>query len=219
MKSLQEFVKYFSKPILSDASFRALPKFFALQPKDYLAFSEKDLQTKDTRATVNAVGNIKRALNCRVDEIFCNWGMYKYSRNKHFSFPEKLKVLANIGILSPLVLKNINRYRNKVEHNYEEPVYEDAVDYYGTVALFVKYTDRILLTENDLGILRSESGEEYASIDIDPESSTILFSYKIDNKGSKEEKPIKGSFKIVLKTSSYDNYIRALKWWLKLVES
>jgi hypothetical protein len=107
------------------------------RPFEYLEFARKDLETgEDTRNTINAVGNAKRALHLQVETI-CNGYGYKA---KCKDFPPKLTFLRDIGIVAPKVLEKLNKIRNRIEHDYYCPTLDEANDFIDVVELFLYAT-------------------------------------------------------------------------------
>jgi len=118
-------------------------------PFEYLEFARKDLETgEDTRNTINAVGNAKRALHLQVETI-CNGYGYK-AKNK--DFPPKLTFLRDIGIVAPKVLEKLNKIRNRIEHDYYCPTVDEANDFIDVVELFLYATLSFIAVFPDEGI-------------------------------------------------------------------
>jgi hypothetical protein len=189
-----------------------------LQPKDYLNFSEKDLKSTDTRSLVNSIGNIKRALECRSDELLHAWGYITITERQKFELAEKLQLLSRIGVISPLVLKRIDVYRGDIETNYKEPSKDDVMDYYSVVSLFIKYTDRILHI-GEVQILNELQPEDSVLISVDEGNKTIRITYVFFDISKPESKPLSGIYKLRLTNTNFEEYTTILKWWLKLLEN
>ena len=129
------------------------------KPVDYLTFAHRDLVEGDNRAIVNALGNIKRAIECQLDVFLEMYGLYRLSIKEKWSFPKKIDVVRKIGIVAPGILRLINSKRNKMEHHHERPKKEEVVEFLDVAELFIELfkqkTHRIELLldyENDYGI-------------------------------------------------------------------
>jgi hypothetical protein len=108
-------------------------------PSTYLDFARADFdQEKSARSWVNTVSNAKRALHLQVDAlaVALGWSHVK-GRN---DFPTKLNFLGSCGVLSPTIIKRINRFRNSVEHDYYIPSEDEALEYLEIVELYLGAT-------------------------------------------------------------------------------
>lgn len=130
-----------------------------LWPSTYLDFAKKDFdEEKSPRCWVNAVSNAKRALHYQVDALATALGWeHLKSRN---DFPSKLNFLGSCGVLSPTIIKRMNRFRNTVEHDYYIPTENETLDYLEIVELYLsathfitihfpEYIDAYLMSDDD----------------------------------------------------------------------
>ncbi|MDY0384728.1 hypothetical protein [Trichlorobacter sp.] len=123
---------------LSDGCIEVEPSF-DLSPEDFIRFAELDLAQDDERSLVNALGNAKRAIDCRTDIII---SALKLSP-KRLKL-SKLSILKEIGALAPRILNKVRSARNLLEHEYVLPtreLVEDAVD---VAMLFEAAAHRVL---------------------------------------------------------------------------
>ena len=89
-------------------------------PNEFLQWAEQDLLSSDKRACGNALGNIKKSIHCRIDEIIHKTNItYGKDWNSHINIPQKLNILKNIGIKYRAVVQLITDERNKFEHDYK----------------------------------------------------------------------------------------------------
>lgn len=89
-------------------------------PSTYLAYAQADFEgEKDARTLVNTISNAKRALHYQVEGLAeaLGWNHFK-SRD---DFPTRLNFLGLCGVLSPTIIRRINRIRNSVEYDYYIP--------------------------------------------------------------------------------------------------
>jgi hypothetical protein len=108
-------------------------------PSTYLDFAKFDFEeAKTQRCFVNAVSNAKRALHYQVDAlaVALGWTHFK-ARN---DFPTKLNFLGSCGVLSPTIIKRINKLRNSVEHDYYMPNEDETLEYLEIVELYLGAT-------------------------------------------------------------------------------
>ena len=108
------------------------------KPIDYLTFARRDLVEGDTRALINALGNIKRAIECQLDVFLEMYGLLKLSIKEKWSFPKKIDIVRKIGIVAPSILRLINSKRNKMEHHHERPKKEEVVEFLDVAELFIE---------------------------------------------------------------------------------
>ena len=114
---------------------------FEICAEDFLEFAKKDFKGQDLRSRVNALGNVKRAIECRIDTLLYNYCLHKKSEKEGWNFPRKIEVLRELGIVAPDVLKKTNKKRNELEHQYVKPAKEDVDDAIGVAELFLSATD------------------------------------------------------------------------------
>lgn len=111
-------------------------------PDTYLDYAKDDFsdfaRLKSPRCLINSVSNAKRALHYQVDGLAnaLGWSEVKGKRD----FPTKLEFLGRCGILSPLIIKRINKLRNTVEHDYYVPTEDEALEYLEIVELYLGAT-------------------------------------------------------------------------------
>lgn len=131
-----------------------------LKPKDYLAFARSDMKEgSDPRSRVNAFGNAKRALHLQVDVIVDAFGFSKLKKGS--GFPSKREFCENVGLPVQNIITQLNKLRNKIEHDYilpEEQQVKDAID---IVELFLESTERYILNFPDNIVFPEYDAEVY----------------------------------------------------------
>lgn len=122
-----------------------LPKF-DLTPRDFIAFSEKDLEEEahDPYKLVNATSNLKRAVDCQLDSILSFLNIDELYRQKRLGVDRKLGFMKIAGIFNARSLEKLNKYRNRLEHHYELPNVEDVDVYFDVVSAFVSIGENIV---------------------------------------------------------------------------
>ena len=84
-------------------------KFSEIDAEDFLKFAKEDSKGRDLRSCVNALGNVKRAIECRIDSILYVYCLHKKSEKEKWDFPEKIGIIEQLGIVAPSILKrNLN---------------------------------------------------------------------------------------------------------------
>ena len=128
-------------------------------PSTYLEFARNDLiEGNENRQFVNAVTNAKRAFHYQIESLSDAFAIKKYQRNK-LNIHHRLDFLQKCGVISPNILKKLNRTRNLVEHEYYIPTEDEAQDYVDIVELFLHATKvicDIFPTSMGLEILKDE---------------------------------------------------------------
>ena len=66
---------------------------FQLTPKDFLDFASDDLKGGSPVNSVNALGNIKRSIDCLFDSLLFAVGFLEDSKQERWTFPEKMNFL------------------------------------------------------------------------------------------------------------------------------
>ena len=134
----------------------AIVEPFDLSARDFLAFASGDIEdtsffekevksirTEIRRRRVNALGNIKRAIDCRIEELLYCYCLDAKSRHQKWNIPKKIRTLSIIGILAPGILRKISYLRNQLEHEFRMPSVEEVTDALDVAELFLEATERL----------------------------------------------------------------------------
>ncbi|MDY0277713.1 MAG: hypothetical protein RBQ97_06480 [Acholeplasma sp.] len=184
---------------------------FEIKPKEYLDFAKYDLETNYPHHLINCLSNTKRAIHCQVDSLLIYLGLYdtithddKYRKYK--SFPAKIEILKNIGIISPQILNKINKQRNVLEHVYEYP--NTDVDIYLDVAeLFIEATNKYLVQGITSCEVSSNGTCNFFEAELDYKNNRLLIKFH-DNESENRriiEKEI---------IANMDTYLEYIKWFI-----
>ncbi|MBK9008048.1 MAG: hypothetical protein IPM31_13785 [Anaerolineae bacterium] len=160
------------------SSIKGLARPFDISPNAFLKFAESDLQSELSHKAVNALSNTKRAIDCQIECILATTGI----NLPDIDFPEKLNILNEIGLLSPILLQKINRERNLLEHEFVNPPSEKVADALDIATLFISYTnakmqkfrDEILF---DTGIIGINVFDGYIQIRVDSNENSIILEH------------------------------------------
>lgn len=129
---------------LSSYSFEEFKLPFEIVAQQFLEFAEQDLLKSDDHSVINALSNIKRGIDCRVDSLLVLFSVYEKSKKERWGFPAKVSFLKEVGLLAPRVLERINTKRNKLEHEYKILTQEEAEDALDVAKLFIESTNPFL---------------------------------------------------------------------------
>lgn len=119
-------------------------KFSEIDAEDFLKFAKEDSKGQDLRSCVNALGNVKRAIECRIDSVLYVYCLHKKSEKEKWDFPKKIEIIEQLGIVAPNILRKINKKRNELEHRYVKPTKEEVGDGLDVANLFLAYTSRLV---------------------------------------------------------------------------
>jgi len=119
---------------------------FKLKAEDFLSFAKKDIREKSLHGDVNAITNIKRCIENRLDSLLFLFGYSEVATREKWSFPRKMSILEDLGIRAPQILhKKINLRRVMLEHGYKEPPeHGEIIDFIDVSELFLLATDIFL---------------------------------------------------------------------------
>jgi len=149
---------------------------FDISPQDFVSYAEKDLELDYNHNIINALANSKRALDCQLDSLMIAFGYYKISQKQQWSFPKKLDLITELGLIAPRVLKKINKQRNLLEHQFIRPEKEKVEDFIDITMLFIASTDNHIFNFKFETNLKNEKFNKYYRIKNDYENSTIKIS-------------------------------------------
>lgn len=109
-----------------------------IKPLDFLAWAKTDLKGSDGRSIGNAVGNIKKAIHARLDEIISNIHVtYAKDWDPRASTDTKLSILRQLGQPYQSIVKLITDIRNRYEHQYVLPSLAQARAYFEIAELWL----------------------------------------------------------------------------------
>jgi hypothetical protein len=107
-----------------------------ITPRQYLEYARQELEAITPRSLINAIGHAKRAIHAHVDFLLHNCGRCLRDTN----FPDKLRLLKDLGIIAPNLLTKYNKLRNLLEHEYVSPSEGDALELMDVAELFLEAT-------------------------------------------------------------------------------
>lgn len=154
-------------------------------PRQLLHFGEENLSSKDNSRLVDALSNIKRALDCQIDLIIFEHGYGRRLRDEKWRFPRKIGFLKEYGIIAPRILEKINKTRNLLEHEFKMPSLENVEDAFDVVLLFIGYTENLRRVPDSICIGFDESSTKSNKVVFEKkepsfqvhEGTTVLFTF------------------------------------------
>jgi hypothetical protein len=139
---------------------------FELTPKDFLDFAGDDLKGRSDGDSLNALGNIKRSIDCLFDSLLFAVGFLENSKQERWTFPEKMNFLGEIGIITPYVLGRINSARNLLEHEFKKPDRTEVETAYDVATLLYYATFRFTKRFFNIVDMAAEYRGEAVSLEI-----------------------------------------------------
>ena len=120
---------------------------FEITPNQFLEYAEKGVKEGGEAGYINALCNIKRAIDCQLGLLVYILGQSKRAKKENWKFPRKIEFIRATGLVAPEVLTKINRKRNELEHEYKCPATEEVKDALDIVSLFLASTNRFVERE------------------------------------------------------------------------
>lgn len=159
---------------------------FEIQSEDFLKIAKDDLDKENVESLVNALSNIKRAIDCRIATVWYAFGLYGLSKSEHWKFPQSADLLCKLGIVSPNILKKINNRRNELEHDFKRPTKLEILDFFDTAVLFLESNRNHLRDNYELEIAFID-GKDYPwlAVDLNTEEERLAVTYWIGYKNGK----------------------------------
>jgi len=159
---------------------------FEITAEQFLDFAIEDLKNDSSHSRINALGNVKRAIESRIDQIFFSACLHVKSQKERWDFPKKIEILAELGVIAPKILRRINRQRNLLEHEYVIPKKDDVEDAIDVATLFIAYTDKLTRNSRMVGEIQYvDSNKVKSTIKFDRKKRTIIIT---DSSGEKKIK-------------------------------
>jgi hypothetical protein len=121
------------------------PEVFEIGPEGYLEYAQLDIKVDDDRGFINALGNVKRAIECQSEIILYSFGI----PYKKIDFPRKIECIAKMGISPSDILTKINKIRIDLEHYHKNPDPNAVKDSIQIAQLFFYATTLQLKNFND----------------------------------------------------------------------
>lgn len=111
---------------------------FQIQPRDFLEYARQDLKQVNNRGKINAISNIKKAIDSQIDRVveFLGYDYKNIDDNKELISqinqiqkecgrknvePFKLNFINALGVAPVVLISEIRGIRNKLEHEYIMP--------------------------------------------------------------------------------------------------
>ena len=109
-------------------------------PQEFLSWAEKDLGMGSKRGRGNALSNIKKALDSRLDEMIGKTHL-RFTKDwvpRRIGIREKLKIVGKLGVSYGAIVSLINSLRNKYEHEYAIPELHHVAGFLDAAQLWIE---------------------------------------------------------------------------------
>jgi hypothetical protein len=114
---------------------------FKVMPRQYLSFAQQDIESGLEHRYINAITNIRRAVNCQVDRLIKLLLYYNISLRDKWSSQRKLQFLMSMEIITKNELYKMAATRNITEHFYIQPHPEKVMSALSTATEFIDSTE------------------------------------------------------------------------------
>lgn len=105
------------------------------EPFEYIEYAKSNLASCNEHGDIDALGHAKRAVHLIIDAFLKVWGLdTAYSKTK---FPEKLKIMQEMGAFPIRMIEHLNKKRNLVEHEYISVKHQEAADFVDIADMFL----------------------------------------------------------------------------------
>ena len=110
-----------------------------VSPREFLEWAKHDLKNNNKQAIGNSLGNLKKAIHCRIDEIIDKTHIRHCDDwNQKADTALKLEALGLLGITtSQAIVKLLTEIRNVYEHQYLLIPYDKAKVYYDIAEMWL----------------------------------------------------------------------------------
>lgn len=152
---------------------------YDISPEEFLDFAGSAMKAGTKEGIVNAVSNLKRALDCEMDMFFESINMKRILDKNNLGFEKKTRFLADIGMFPIQSINKLNWMRNKMEHEYKTPEIADLNAYYEIVWSAVKiidlYLELLYINGAIWFVLHHGDREYYLTMEHDVEECGFIF--------------------------------------------
>jgi hypothetical protein len=193
--------------IQTSYSSETLKTRFDISPQDFIKYSEIDLSNNYDHNIINALSNSKRALDCQLDTLLVAFGYYDLSQKESWSFPKKLELISDLGVIAPRVLTKINKQRNLLEHQFIKPQKEQVEDFLDIAMLFIASTDKYSLKFISHITYSNDSSNTNFVLNNDYQNKMLVV-YIQSNEKQKQKKAEKKTVKIKVNDPDYKTLFR-----------
>ena len=141
---------------------------YDISAEELLVFAENAIISGTKEGVVNAISNLKRALDYEMDMFLECINLKRIFDKKNLKFEKKTQFLADIGLFPIQSINKLNMMRNKLEHEYRMPEISDLHTYYELVWSVVKIVElylELLYINGEINlVLHIESNKYYFTI-------------------------------------------------------
>ena len=137
---------------------------YEISAEGFLGFAERAIDTGTTEGLVNAVANLKRALDCGMDAFFESINLRGVFAKNNLKFEKKTQFMADIGLFPIRSINKLNLIRNKMEHEYRKPEISDLHTYYELVWSFIRILNlnlELLYVNGEINFTLQSGSEKY----------------------------------------------------------
>lgn len=193
---------------------------YDISSEEFLDFAENAIASETKEGIVNAISNLKRALDCEMDKFFESINVKRIFDKKNLKFEKKSQFLADIGVFPIQTINKLNFMRNKLEHEYKTPEIDDLYTYYELVWSVIRILDlylELLYIHGEINVeLHIENDVYYLTMKHDIKECTFIFEIIDWTKGKEREQK---RLNVTLKSQEdTDDFIKAFNVFLLSIQ-
>ena len=193
---------------------------YDIAPDEFLEFAGNALALETKEGIVNAISNLKRALDCQMDLFFESINLKSIVDKKNLKFEKKTQFLADIGLMQNRTMNKLNSMRNKMEHEYKIPDVFDLHTYYELVWSVVKIAElylELFCSNGEIELSLYAKNREYALV-LEYNAAERAFQFEIIDWTEKNNRKQK---KIIVGLKNPDEereFIKAFHFYLLTIQ-
>ncbi len=177
---------------------------FEIMPEDFLRFAKNNLKVNNIENCINAMSNAKRAIESQIDLLIKTIGYdfkkfnkknsyietkkfikLNYNENNYNGITPKIKLLNILGLAPTLIISEIRKLRNRLEHEYIAPAFKETKKAVEVAELFLNSSNRKLsYSLSHMAIANKKSSQEYVygyeRYNLKPPFIKIVFNNKVN---------------------------------------
>ena len=137
---------------------------YDITAEQFLEFAKNAISSETKESIVNAVSNLKRAIDCEMDLFFESMNIKRIFDKNNLKFEIKSKFFLDAGLLPTHSINKINTIRNKLEHEYQMPQISDVRTYYELAWDVVKIIElylELIYTNGEINMSLEKGRKKY----------------------------------------------------------
>jgi hypothetical protein len=176
--------------MVQDSGFAREPNFsdYDLYTLDYVEMARGDLQLWEqtsvqlakASALMGCTANLKRALDCQLNCFLHHWNLSRTFAKKSGGINGRVEWLGRAGLFDSRSIRRFVTFRNKLEHEFQNPDIADIEAIFDLVIAFVWILQNVIGSSwNSVVLLNDDSGE-YLSAEYKDDLPSVVFTHGLE---------------------------------------